>query len=81
MYWFVTEVAWWPTIKTDIYNHWLYCSLCISKRNAKQLSGLGTLIRFRHRHISGDHVILPKWLADIVGYAAMGGSRAAMVNF
>jgi hypothetical protein len=66
----VSSVAWWPSIKVDVYNHVKYCSLCMSKKNAVRLAGLGTVLRSRHRHISGDHVIFKKWLADILGYAA-----------
>ena len=67
----VSSVAWWPSLKSDVYNHVAYCSLCMSKLNALRLSGLGTVLRSRHRHISGDHVILPKWLSSIVGYTAI----------
>jgi hypothetical protein len=63
----ISKIAWWPSIKKDIYEHWKYCSLCMSKRHAKRFAGMGFLARVKHRHISGDHVIFPKWLADIVG--------------
>lgn len=67
----IIEVGWWPSLKRDVYHHWRYCSLCMGKRSAKRLAGLGTIFRVRHRHISGDHVILPSWLSQILGLAAL----------
>jgi hypothetical protein len=66
----ITMFAWWPSIRTDCNSHVKYCSLCMSKKKARRGSGMGTVIRGRHRHIMFDHAILPKWLADLLGYAA-----------
>ena len=43
----------------------------MSKLNAQRMSGLGMVLPSRHRHISGDRVILKKWLADITGVATI----------
>ena len=67
----VAAVAWWPSMKADIYKHVRYCSLCMSKRAVLRAAGVGTVVTVRHRHIVADHVILPPWMKELTGCGAI----------
>jgi hypothetical protein len=67
----VSNVAWWPAIRKIINDHILYCSLCMKRSSWRRLAGMGTIFRYRHRHLWGDHLILPPWIKDITGIGAI----------
>ena len=67
----ISSVAWWPSLKTDVYAHCKYCSLCMGRVKAKRMAGTGIIARKRHRHLTGDHVILPPWLVEVSGCGAI----------
>ena len=55
MYLFVTQKAWWPTIKVDIDRHIGWCGLCSAKIKAARLAGHGMVSVCSLRHIGADH--------------------------
>ena len=67
----ISEVAWFPSIRSIVYDHVLYCSLCMKRSSWRRLAGMGTVFKYRHRHLWGDHLILPPWLREITGKYAI----------
>ncbi len=67
----VSNVAWYPNIKTLVYSHVKFCSLCMKRSSWRRLAGMGTIFRYRHRHLWGDHLILPPWLKELTGMGAI----------
>ena len=71
MYMFVTARAWWPGMKEMIKRHIKWCGLCAAKIKSSRVSGHGQVSVHSYRHVGADHVILPDWLVDLVGAAAV----------
>ena len=60
MYLFVTQKAWWPTIKVVIDRYIGWCGICSAKIKAARLAGHGMVSVCSLRHIGADHVVLPE---------------------
>ena len=63
----IKQFAMWQSLQADIRQHIKTCLLCLSKVTARRVAVIELVVVAAYRHNGFVHMVLPRWLADIIG--------------